>query len=58
MLPSLEIQTILFMPSDASKMFGKNVVNFLKLIIGEEGEFELELEEYYWQTHASHIMEK
>ncbi len=29
------------MPSDASKMFGKNVVNFLKLIIGEEGELNL-----------------
>lgn len=29
------------MPSDASKMFGKNVVNFLKLIIGSEGELAL-----------------
>lgn len=33
------------MPSDASKMFGKNVVNFLKLIIGEEGELNLNWED-------------
>jgi H+-translocating NAD(P) transhydrogenase subunit alpha len=26
-------------PLDASRMFGKNVLNFLKLIIGKEGEF-------------------
>lgn len=28
-------------PLDASRMFGKNVLNFLKLIIGEEGELNL-----------------
>ena len=33
------------MPSDASKMFGKNVVNFLKLIIGPEGELNLNWED-------------
>ena len=29
------------MPSDASKMFGKNVINFLKLMISAKGEFNL-----------------
>ncbi len=29
------------MPSDASKMFGKNVINFLKLMISNKGEFSL-----------------
>ncbi|MEI7492632.1 MAG: NAD(P) transhydrogenase subunit alpha [Bacteroidota bacterium] len=29
------------MPSDASKMFGKNVVNFLKLMFTNKGEFKL-----------------
>ncbi len=29
------------MPSDASKMFGKNVINFLKLIITKEGDLNL-----------------
>ena len=29
------------MPSDASKMFGKNVMNFLKLMISAKGEFNL-----------------
>ncbi len=29
------------MPSDASKMFGKNVINFLKLMISANGEFNL-----------------
>lgn len=33
------------MPSDASKMFGKNVVNFMKLIIGTEGELNLNWED-------------
>jgi NAD(P) transhydrogenase subunit alpha len=32
------------MPSDASKMFGKNVVNFLKLIIDQEGGLHLNWE--------------
>ncbi len=29
------------MPTDASKMFGKNVINFLKLMISSKGEFSL-----------------
>ncbi len=33
------------MPLDASRMFGKNVLNFLKLIIGEEGALNLNFED-------------
>lgn len=33
------------MPSDASKMFGKNVINFLKLIITKEGNINLNFED-------------
>ena len=33
------------MPLDASRMFGKNAVNFLKLIIGEEGALNLNFED-------------
>lgn len=33
------------MPSDASKMFGKNVINFLKLIITKEGNLNLNWED-------------
>lgn len=33
------------MPIDASRMFGKNVTNFLKLIIGENGELNLNFED-------------
>jgi NAD(P) transhydrogenase subunit alpha len=33
------------MPSDASKMFGKNVLNFLKLMISNKGEFSLNWED-------------
>jgi NAD(P) transhydrogenase subunit alpha len=33
------------MPSDASKMFGKNVINFLKLMISPEGTFKLNWED-------------
>jgi NAD(P) transhydrogenase subunit alpha len=33
------------MPSDASKMFGKNVINFLKLIISKEGNLNLNWED-------------
>ncbi len=33
------------MPMDASRMFGKNVVNFLKLVIGEEGNFKPDFED-------------
>jgi NAD(P) transhydrogenase subunit alpha len=33
------------MPVDASRMFGKNVLNFLKLIIGEDGALNLNFED-------------
>jgi H+-translocating NAD(P) transhydrogenase subunit alpha len=33
------------MPTDASKMFGKNVINFLKLMINTKGEFNLNWED-------------
>lgn len=33
------------MPSDASKMFGKNVINFLKLMVSAKGEFNLNWED-------------
>lgn len=33
------------MPSDASKMFGKNVINFLKLMITQKGELNLNWED-------------
>lgn len=33
------------MPTDASRMFGKNVLNFLKLIIGEGGALQLNFED-------------
>jgi len=33
------------LPMDASKMFGKNVVNFAKLIIGDEGQLNLNFED-------------
>ena len=33
------------MPTDASKMFGKNVINFLKLMISAKGEFSLNWED-------------
>lgn len=33
------------MPVDASRMFGKNVLNFMKLIIGEEGVLNLNFED-------------
>lgn len=33
------------MPSDASRMFGKNVLNFLKLMINNKGEFNLNWED-------------
>jgi NAD(P) transhydrogenase subunit alpha len=32
-------------PVDASRMFGKNVLNFMKLIIGKEGEINLNFED-------------
>ena len=33
------------MPSDASKMFGKNVINFLELMIAEDGSLNLNFED-------------
>ena len=33
------------MPTDASKMFGKNVINFLKLMISAKGEFNLNFDD-------------
>ncbi|MBL7708008.1 MAG: NAD(P)(+) transhydrogenase (Re/Si-specific) subunit alpha, partial [Chitinophagaceae bacterium] len=33
------------MPSDASKMYGKNVLNFLQLIINKEGQINLNWED-------------
>ena len=33
------------MPSDSSKMFGKNVINFLKLMINQKGEYNLNMED-------------
>ena len=33
------------MPSDASKMFGKNMLNFIKLILNEDGSLNLNFED-------------
>jgi NAD(P) transhydrogenase subunit alpha len=33
------------MPSDASKLFGKNIINFLQLIIDKEGNLNLNFED-------------
>lgn len=33
------------MPIDASKMYGKNLFNFLKLIVGKEGELQLNFDD-------------
>jgi len=48
------------MPIDASRMFGKNVVNFLKLIIDEKGNlnlnFEDEIVKYTCVTHEGEII--
>jgi proton-translocating NAD(P)+ transhydrogenase subunit alpha len=33
------------MPSDASKMYGNNIINFMKLIIDEEGKLKLDFED-------------
>lgn len=47
------------MPVDASRMFGKNVLNFMKLIIGEEGKLNLNFEDDIVKgtciTHAKEI---
>ncbi|WP_297093254.1 NAD(P) transhydrogenase subunit alpha [uncultured Draconibacterium sp.] len=46
-------------PVDASRMFGKNVLNFMKLMIGEEGELNLNFEDDIVKgtciTHAKEI---
>nr|WP_319512397.1 NAD(P) transhydrogenase subunit alpha [uncultured Draconibacterium sp.] len=46
-------------PIDASRMFGKNVLNFMKLMIGEEGELNLNFEDDIVKgtciTHAKEI---
>jgi NAD(P) transhydrogenase subunit alpha len=48
------------MPSDASKLYGKNVLNFLQLIITKEGEMNLNWEDDLVKgsciTHASNIV--
>lgn len=48
------------MPSDASKMYGNNVINFLKLIINKEGQLHLNFEDEIVQgtctTHANEII--
>ena len=48
------------LPSDASKMFGKNVVNFLKLIIDKEGNLNLNFEDDIVQgtcvTHQGEVI--
>jgi NAD(P) transhydrogenase subunit alpha len=33
------------MPSDASKMYGKNILNFLQLIINKEGQINLNFDD-------------
>lgn len=47
------------MPLDASRMFGKNVLNFMKLIVGEEGALNLNFEDDIVKgtciTHAKEI---
>jgi NAD(P) transhydrogenase subunit alpha len=46
-------------PIDASRMFGKNVLNFMKLMIGDEGELNLDFEDDIVKgtciTHAKEI---
>ena len=48
------------MPSDASKMFGRNLINFLSLIIDEEGNLDLNFEDEIVQgtclTHNKEII--
>lgn len=48
------------MPSDASKMFGKNLVNFLKLLIDDEGNLNLNFEDEVVQgtciTHEKELV--
>lgn len=48
------------LPSDASKMFGNNLVNFLKLIIGENGDLHLNFDDDIVRnsciTHNSEII--
>ena len=48
------------MPADASKMFGKNILNFLELLFNEEGEFNLNFNDDIIKgtciTHAGEII--
>lgn len=48
------------LPMDASKMYGKNVINFLKLIINEDGELNLNFEDDIVQntcvTHDKNVV--
>lgn len=48
------------MPSDSSKMFGKNVINFLKLMYNSKGEFSLNWEDDLVKgscvTHAKEVI--
>ena len=48
------------MPSDASKLYGKNVLNFLQLIITKEGEMNLNWEDDLVKgsciTHGGEVM--
>jgi len=48
------------MPADASKVFGKNLLNFLKLMLNEEGilnlNFDDDLIKGTCMTHDGHIV--
>jgi NAD(P) transhydrogenase subunit alpha len=48
------------MPSDASKLYGKNVLNFLSLIIDKEGKLNLNFEDDLVKgsciTHAGEVV--
>jgi NAD/NADP transhydrogenase alpha subunit len=46
------------MPTDSSRMFGSNIVNLLKLMIGKDGEFNFNLQdEIIYGTTAVHNRE-
>jgi len=48
------------MPVDASRMFGKNIINFLKLLIDKEGNYNINLEDDIVKgtcvTHSGNII--
>jgi len=46
------------MPIDASRMYGQNVINFLKLIVNEEGKLNLILKMNWLPEHVFHIIKK